>query len=131
MIIKKLKGNKIYFPMGTSEWVGISDPIPMMRVTITAGGGMGGSRWERYIEPTSFTDGLNTVTDIITGEEFIINSNYIVEVHSYSLYHCEYTCTNSNFGMVNELCEFYVYTNNGEELVLVNQYKSMEDWTYR
>ena len=126
----QLKSNKIYFPRGDSEWVGISNPKQMMRVTITAGGGMGGSRWERYIEPTTITDGLNTVTDINTSEEFIINSAYIVEIHTYDLYTCKYLCTNHNFNMVNELCSFQIYTDTGADVVLMDKYESMDKWCY-
>ena len=124
-----LRGNKIYFPRGTSEWVGISDPEPLMKVTITAGGGMGGSRWERFVVPQTIKDGLNWFTTV-DGEEICINSNYIVEIELVDLYVAEYICTNRNLNLNNELCEVAVYTKRGNEPVLIDKYKMMSDWTF-
>ena len=129
--IKHLKGDKIYFPMGTSKWV---DNQPtnerlVLEVTITAGGGMGGSRWTRLIKPQQVKDGLNWY-ETIDGEEIAINTNYIVEVKKFYLYTVDYLCTNSNFGLNNSLEQVKVLVPLDVEPVLVSQYKGMDEWTY-
>ena len=124
-----LRGNKIFFPRGTSEWVGISDPKPLLKLTITSGGGMGGSRWERFVVPQTIKEGLNWFTTV-DGEEICINSNYIVEIRPVDLYIAEYICTNHNFGLYNDLCEIAVYTSKDVEPILIAEYKELRKWTY-
>lgn len=129
MRIYGLKADKIYFPKGTSEWVGITDPKPLLKLTITSGGGMGGSRWSRFIRPVEIQDGLNWV-ETVDGETIAINSSYIVEIRPVDLYIAEYTCTNSNFGLYNDLCEVAVYTGKDVEPILIAEYKELRKWTY-
>jgi len=128
--IKKLKGNKIYFPRGTSEWVGHSTE-KILRITITSGGGMGGSKWYRYIEPTQLQDmGLNVVKDINSKKEILVNSNNIVEAEAFDLITAKYTCTNPNFNLNNDLCTLKVLADDAEDIIFMHSYKSMEEWTY-
>ena len=50
------------------------------KFVMTCGGGMGGSRWDEYVitEDAIRPNSMLTCKDVATGEEKIINSNYIV-----------------------------------------------------
>lgn len=127
--IQHLRKNEIYFPYGTSEWIGIRHKEDVLELTITAGGGMGGSKWTRLIKPKEIKEGLDWY-ETIDGDEISINSNYIVEVKKYQLICAEFLCTNRNFGLDNDLCEIKVLASSGIEPKLISEYKDMSDWAY-
>jgi len=129
MRIKHLRKNEIYFPYGVSKWVGIKNKEDVMELTITAGGGMGGSKWARLIKSTEIKEGLNWYKTI-DGDEIAINTNYIVEVKKYQLICAEFLCTNHNFSLNNDLCEIKVLAPLGVEPILISEYKDTDEWTY-
>ncbi len=129
-MMRKLKTNKIYFPSSPSRWVGIADQKEALKLTITSGGGMGGSRWSRFIKPTEVKDGLNWY-ETIDGEEIKINGAYIVEVEKVTVIRADYISNNSNFGHNNKLCNITVYTNRYNDVELISEYKDKDKWLYR
>lgn len=129
--MKRLKGNKIYFPKGRSEWTGTTEQKQTLKLTITSGGGMGGSQWRRFVKPQVIKEGLNWLEQL-NGTEICINANYIVEIEKVNVITADYICTNHNFNMYNELCTVKVYTTYElEDISFVSEYKLMDEWTYR
>jgi len=85
-------------PKTPARWDG--DPVftPITRITMTCGGGMGGSRWYEYVKrmPHSDMTGLKTVLDV-DGKEKTVNTAYVVEMEDFTLVNCFYISNNSNF----------------------------------
>ena len=128
--IKRLKGNRIYFSSTPSRWVGISERIPVLKLTLTSGGGMGGSRWTRYIKPQKIEQGLGWY-ETVNGEEIMINGAYIVEVEKVDIITADYISNNSNLGHHNTLCTTVVYTDRNTDVQLISEYKDKDKWLYR
>lgn len=72
---------RIYSPSVAPKVIDVKDIIV---VTMTCGGGMGGSHWKEYFNAVDIdtipTDKIVSYTDAITGKKKAINTRYLVNV---------------------------------------------------
>lgn len=128
-MVRKLKGENIYFPMGPAEWLeGTFKRVSCMVVKMSCGGGMGGSSWYEIIKPTSLEFEFNNV-ETVHGESIILNGRYIVKVEFMDYVYVEYVTSNPNFGSGKKVLEFIV--NEGVNIDLIDDYKPLDDYTIR
>lgn len=95
--IRYSKDGKVYFPNTPCEWLSKMTVTKVIVVTMTCGGGMGGSRWKEFLIDDDIKDGLHTYTRI-DGVKIKINSKYVVRV-VYGMYMAKvkYIHYNENF----------------------------------
>ena len=82
--MKKNETYKIGRSCTPSEMPVVVDVKNIIVITMTCGGGMGGSRWEEYLDAVDVesipSNQMVTFTDAITGKKKTINTQYAVEV---------------------------------------------------
>ena len=74
--------------------------MPITRLTMTSGGGLGGSRWNEYVKRVKLedlTEGTRVVFETWDGEEKLINLNNVVEAEYYTIAYGVYHSDNSNY----------------------------------
>ena len=121
------KDGKVYFPQTHCEWVGKMTVKKVIIVTMTCGGGMGGSRWSEFLIADDIKDGLQTYTRI-DGVKIKINSKYVVRV-VYDMYmakakYIHYNkCFSDTFGKEQELCVL----SDVKDMKLCNEYHTLAE----
>jgi len=115
--IKFFDGDIVKYPLTPCKWVGEPRYKTVLRLTVTCGGGLGGSRWFEYTTSQRAYEGLHTYR-LVNGKEVQLNSMYIVKAERFYLMRVPYIHTNTNFpetmGKVQEL------------LLLVNEKKKLQ-----
>lgn len=76
---------KIYKPCTPSEMPVVKSEKTALLVTMSCGGGIGGSRWNELIEYIDLSkipsNKMFVVTDATNGEKFTINTKFVVKAH--------------------------------------------------
>ena len=72
---------KMFLPNTPSKFVGKAKVIKVNKITMTCGGGIGGSSWSEYIVdfPDNVEQGLVKVTNY-KGEKMTLNTRYVVKI---------------------------------------------------
>ena len=82
--MKKNEPYKIFSTCSPSETPIVVDNKNIIVVTMSCGGGFGGSKWNEHFDAVELdtipSDKLMIFTDAISGEKKIINTKYIVKV---------------------------------------------------
>lgn len=88
-------------PMTPGHWKSKElEYIPITRLRMTAGGGIGGSCWYEYIKRVpleSLTNGERIVAETYNGEEKMINLNNVVKAELFTIATGVYHSDNPNF----------------------------------
>lgn len=82
-VLKDLKINK---PKSPSAWVGEPKYLPITRLKMSCGGGMGGSNWYEYVYRLEKIPS-NTMLNVkrYDGKSFFVNTAYVVNAENYKL----------------------------------------------
>ena len=82
--MKKNETYKIFSSCSPSEKPIVVDSKNIIVVTMTCGGGLGGSKWDEYFDAleleTMPSNKIMVFTDAISGKKKAINTNYIVKI---------------------------------------------------
>lgn len=82
--MKKSDTYKIYKSVTPSERPIVVDVKDIIVVTMSCGGGMGGSKWKEYFDAVGIesipSEQMVTFTDAVTGKKERINTKFIVKV---------------------------------------------------
>ena len=99
-------------------------------MTITAGGGMGGSLWYEYVRPETIP--ANTIAEFcdINGHEVSINTRYVVMVRKVTVVECATMCANHNFYKEPTLERFRFQVPNGTEVKQVEEFTKEKIYTF-
>lgn len=96
MEIKTLKGNKIYLTKTPANIID-SKIENVLRIKMSCGGGIGGSKWYETVKPTDIIPNTLITVETIEGETKLINTNFIVEAVEKQLVIVTEVHQNSNF----------------------------------
>lgn len=121
--LKEVNTNEVVgVPMTPSEWIGDVEYIPVSKIRITCGGGMGGASWDEYVEMIEDipTDKMIKVKRVIDNKELIINPRYIVTSENYEIAHRKLDSCNPHYTM--GIYDVYILTEYGHRFVFNNTY---------
>lgn len=113
-------------PMTPGKWMSTGvQYIPVTRLCMSCGGGMGGSRWYEYIQRVPMEDLMHTQKVIVTtwdGKRKLINMNNVVVADEYTIASAIYFSDNPNF----EIGEYRVarLIPDGKKIKLTNEFQS-------
>ena len=119
--IRTLKGNKIYLTKNPARIVN-SKIETVVRIKMSCGGGMGGSKWYETIKPTTIKPNTLIQVETIEGETKLINTNFIVEAVEKQL--ITITEIHQNHNAINYL---YLAPMN-VEVEIMNKYRFTDEW---
>ena len=133
-MVRKLHGKTVYLPCTPSKW--LSELLPSvescLKLTITSGGGMGGSRWKRFVKPMGLdiipSNQLVKFIDIINGEDILINTSFIVEAKEMNFFTVSFHTDNEHMGVGDKKLYFCTDKDN-TNIMLSNKYKSLDTYT--
>ncbi len=98
-------------PLTPSKWLGEPVLTDVVRLTVTAGGGMGGSLWEYFLKDHSsagigraISDGEAIVGETIDDKYICINPQYVVKAEEFTIASAMFMCENKNFFRVPTEC---------------------------
>jgi hypothetical protein len=121
------------YPVSPCTLIG-SDEKEISKVTISCGGGMGGSKWCEYGNFEHLeSNQLCGFKDAITGERRTINTAFVVEVETGKLVKVDWdTTAHANYGASKPRCEKCIHTRyyfipTDDEYEIVNEYRQEED----
>lgn len=121
---------EIRFPRTPSTWVGDPNYRDILRLRVTAGGGVGGSLWVEYVDRNDYrvvnVGGVEMVEYHRVGtmgsspERVTLNPKNIVSIEEFELITCTYYSRNPYF----EIGEYtlYLIANDGHRVRLVNEF---------
>ena len=92
-----LEDNVLSLPGSPAEWNGKPILRPITVITMTCGGGMGGSYWKEYVLQTKLKFPMGEMLyliDATTGKEFTVNPRYVVKAENFILVEAHYSTTN-------------------------------------
>lgn len=137
-MISKLNGKYVGFPCTPSRWTGNPLYEKITVLTMTCGGGMGGSKWKEYVLrvkniPSNTTQEYTT----LDGKKIKLNSAYLVKAEDFTLVKIGYETSNSNFYPENNVlgnavpykkwvpkqCCFLI--EDGQEVILIDEFASV------
>ena len=131
-----LKGNKIYLTKTPAKIVD-SKIEPVLRIKMSCGGGIGGSKWYETLKPTTIVPNTlltivpNTLIQVetINGETKLINTNFIVEATIKQLITVTEVHQNYNYKetMGKEIDYLYLAPLN-VEVEIINDYEFSDKW---
>lgn len=119
--IRTLKGNKIYLTKNPARIVN-SKIETVLRIKMTCGGGMGGSKWYETVKPTTIIPNTLIQVETIEGETKLINTNFMVEATTKQL--ITITEIHQNHNAINYL---YLAPMN-VEVEIMNKYRFTDEW---
>lgn len=112
-MIKKLEINElsevreketIGFPRSPGYWAGKEEYKKVTIITMTCGGGLGGSKWEEIVEYVSQTvlsnhmeKGKPLSVTTYDGRKILINLNYMVKAENFTIVEKKFYSNNTNF----------------------------------
>lgn len=104
MEIDKLNGKYIGFPCTPSKWTHEPEYKKISVITMSCGGGMGGSKWREYVERIPMNNPLNGIQTFtpIEGNDIRLNPQYMVKITNLTLVTVRYETTNSNFSKIRD-----------------------------
>ena len=79
---------RIYRTCSPSKLIEKYEMQGMLKLTMTCGGGMGGSRWEEYIEETTGDEMMSDQNEWVRnylGEEIMLNPRFVVKMERVSV----------------------------------------------
>lgn len=126
MVYEIVEGNGIYYPMTPSKWIEDSFKRESCMVITMTSGGVNGNTWYEFIKPIDIHEGLNNVTDVMSGNDFFINASYIVKIKWYDFIRVKYHTTNQNYGEGTK--ELYFIVSEDKKIYLRDMYKSEKDY---
>ena len=126
--IRTLKGNKIYLTKTPAKVVNTKIET-IVRIKMSCGGGMGGSKWYETIKPTDIIPNTLIQVETIEGETKLINTNFIVEAVEKQLITITEIHQNHNFKetMGKEIDYLYLAPMN-VEVEIMNDYRFTDEW---
>lgn len=91
-------------PMTPSEWVGGVSYLPVTRLKMTCGGGLGGSLWYEYVQRVSLEIFSIVQSPFVTlrtwdNKEVFLNKSYIVKAEQFVIASAVLNSRNPNFPM--------------------------------
>ena len=133
-MVKGNKLTKIYFdkiytngtvsrPMTPGQWASQMTYMPVTRLGISCGGGVGGSHWFEYVDTIDFSEFIENTEPMIkvktwNGKEMVINKNFIVDLENFEIAHAKYNSQNWNFEQ--GIYDCYYLVEPGHRLTLVD-----------
>ena len=131
--MKKIPMNtsgKMGFPKTPSYWIGEPKYINAMEITITAGGGMGGSLWYEYVLPDIIPS--NEIVEFcdINNKKILINTRYIVSVREVTVVEFSTMCSNQNFYKTPTVEKFRCQIPNGTKIMQTENYADKDLYVY-
>lgn len=121
---------EIRFPRTPSTWVGEPNYRDILRLRVTAGGGMGGSLWVEYVDRNDYrvvnVGGVEMVEYHRVGtmgsspERVTLNPKNIVSIEEFELIICTYYSRNPYFEIGEHT--LYLIANDGHRVRLVNEF---------
>lgn len=132
--IRTLQGKTVYLPCTPSKW--LSESLPSvescLKLTITSGGGMGGSKWNQYVRAKPLSripsNELVLFNDIITGEDILINTSFIVAIREMNFFKVSYHSANKHTGIGDKDLYFCTDKDN-TNIMLSNHFKMISEYT--
>lgn len=98
-MVDKLCGKYIGYPCTPSQWIAEPEYKKISVITMTCGGGMGGSKWYEYVERIPPHNKLNEIQTFTTieGKEIRLNPQYMVKIEDFTMVTVWYETTNQLF----------------------------------
>lgn len=119
----KKESTVLALPMTPSRWTGKIEYHPITKITVSCGGGIGGSRWDEYVDRIELRD-ISTekmlIVNTINGEERLINPHYIVTAENLTMASAVIDSQNPNFER--GLHRYRYLCRDGVKLELVNYF---------
>jgi len=121
--IPQLKDNMVYLPCTPSKWIGEPEYTKISRIGLTAGGGMGGSRWREYVEQTDKVES-NIIQEFtrITGKKIKINTSYVTDIEDFILVTLKLDNRNPNVRHMGINTIQYIMDESLGEVLLIDRY---------
>lgn len=95
--IHRLKTYTVGTPVSPAHWIGEPVYEDWLEVTVTAGGGMGGSKWHEYIHPQELPSNNIITVETIEGKTIQLNTAYIVKAEQVKVVFANYHIDNPNY----------------------------------
>ena len=120
------KKSFIGFPMTPGRWVSKeAEYVPVTRLCMSCGGGIGGSRWYEYVNRIPLDELAEKKTAVVTtwmGKRKLINMSDVVEAEEFTIAKAVYNSMNPNFAKGEYLVARLV--EDGNRVVLKNEFQS-------
>ena len=130
--IRVLNDKNVYYPCTPTKWTKKPTIEKCLVLTVSAGGGMGGTKWKEIVEykplKTIPSNKLFSFIDILTKEEVLINTNYIVEIKVQTFITVSYFTENQHCNPGHNKI-YFISNKNINEVCLINRFKSLSDYT--
>ncbi|WP_405286476.1 hypothetical protein [Methanobrevibacter sp.] len=121
--IKQLKNPLIYLPCTPAHWTTEPEYKEITRIHLTAGGGMGGSSWNEYVEKIDNIES-NKIQKFtrINGKQILLNTHYITDAENFTLITAAFYNENPNAYKIGENTVQYIVEDDIKGVRLVNAY---------
>ena len=128
MEIKTLKGNRIYLTKTPANIID-SKIENVLRIKMSCGGGIGGSKWYETVKPTDIIPNSLITVETIEGETKLINTNFIVEAVEKQLVIVTEVHQNSNFKeTMGKKIDYYYLAPINVKIIINNKYFDKSRW---
>jgi len=117
---------RIYYPLTPCVWTSKPTRRQIMDLTISCGGGMGGSKWHEYVFDNQVYNGLHGYQNI-NGDTIILNSAYIVKAEYTLLVKVSYKHDNSNYPATRGTEQQLLVLSDSQVIKLIKEYKRLEE----
>lgn len=137
--IKFTNRDTLGLPRTPSRWVGEPQYKPITSITMSCGGGMGGSKWHEYVERVEEIPSNSIITLKRIGghgtyaEDIKVNTSFIVSAEDLTLVTIHLDSDNPHFRR--GLFEYKVLVRDGHKVRLSDYYDSdcsdiLTDWSF-
>lgn len=112
-------------PMTPGNWVSkTAEYVPVTRLCMSCGGGMGGSKWYEYVNRIPLDELSEKKTIVATtwdGKRKLINMDYVVKAEEFTIMKAVYISMNPNFPTGEYLVARLV--EDGAKVSLINEFQ--------
>ena len=122
--MNKLDHKNVGIPMTPGNWSSMPEYHKYLEVTMTCGGGMGGSKWKEYIEDQKLPSNQIIKVQDIGGKTFLINTAYVVKAELVTVVTAAYKSGNPNYPKGSYRVRWIIPDEWQGEIRLSNQYDS-------
>ena len=120
----ELDHKRVGVPTTPSLWYAGPEYHRYLKVTMTCGGGMGGSRWEEYIEVQELPSNRLVPVKGIGGKAFQINTAYVVKVEPITVMSAAYMSHNPYRPSGSYVVRWIIPEEWENEIELINEFDS-------
>ena len=132
---KLYTGDELGFSLGNCEWVGKAKYTDAVQVTMSCGGGWGGSMWYYGLLDTTLDEIADAISDntklvkkTIRGTTVCINPRYIVQAKPCTLIERSFVTQHPNARGV--MLHYYILTPQDHKVTFLNEYQSIDRFSY-